>query len=107
MDECHRLQSENIALRQMLQNALDNGPGAEGNSPRARGRSNSRGRKELTQSVGRGDSMVKAGLSFVAEKRKSQGRSISPPLSRLDNVIFSEVHYAHSIRNTYDTIHGI
>ncbi|KAL0019871.1 hypothetical protein WJX79_005655 [Trebouxia sp. C0005] len=38
MDECQRLQSENIALRQMLQNALDTGP-----TPRAR--SSSRGQQ--------------------------------------------------------------
>ncbi|KAL0050637.1 hypothetical protein WJX82_003901 [Trebouxia sp. C0006] len=75
MDECQRLQSENIALRQMLQNALDTGP-----TPRAR--SSSRGRNQAPQGREHASCVVKPGLSFVAEQGRSAscalGRSCSP-----------------------------
>lgn len=76
MDECQRLQSENIALRQMLQNALDNGS-------KGRARSSSRGRNQTRHGGESASSVLKPGLSFVAERGRSvQGRSCSPPLSR-------------------------
>ncbi|DBB01389.1 TPA: hypothetical protein ACH3X1_000057 [Trebouxia sp. C0004] len=64
MDECQRLQSENIALRQMLQHALDPGP-----MPRTRSRS--RGRNQAPQGREHASSVVKPGLSFVAEQGTS------------------------------------
>ena len=79
MDECQRLQSENIALRQMLQQALEDGP-------KARPRSSSRGRNQACRGGECPEAVVKPGLSFVADRRRSAScgpaRSCSPPLSR-------------------------
>ena len=79
MDKCQRLQSENIALRQMLQQALEHGP-------KARPRSSSRGRNQLCRGGECAEAVVKPGLSFVAERSRSAScgpaRSCSPPLSR-------------------------
>ena len=61
MDECQRLQSENIALRHMLQNALEN-------SPACRARSNSRGRNQAARGTMSEQSVLKPHMSFLAER---------------------------------------
>lgn len=78
MDECQRLQSENIALRQMLQYAVEEGSGV-----RARG--SSRGRNQTRQRAESVRTVLKPHMSFVAERETAQGsckRSCSPILSR-------------------------
>lgn len=78
MDECQRLQSENIALRQMLQNALEDGPGAGV-------RSSSRGRNQTSRGRDSMLSVLKPHMSFVAEQQavhSNHRRSCSPTLSR-------------------------
>ena len=78
MDECQRLQSENIALRQMLQNALEN-------SPACRARSSSRGRNQLARGATSAQSVLKPHMSFLAERditSANHRRSCSPTLSR-------------------------
>ena len=78
MDECHRLQSENVALRQMLQNALESGP-------KARPRSSSRGRNQTSREMESVPSVLKPHMSFVAERETGHGdgrRSCSPTMSR-------------------------
>jgi len=95
MDECQRLQSENIALRQMLQDALDTGP-----TPRAR--SSSRGRNQAPKGREHASSVVKPGLSFVAEQGRlascAQGRSCSP-LSRSVSIRSTRV-YSDDLQET-------
>lgn len=75
MDECQRLQSENIALRQMLQNALED-------RPCARARSSSRGRNQTSRGRDSMLSVLKPHMSFVAEHETAHRRSCSPTLSR-------------------------
>ena len=76
MDECQRLQSENVALRQMLQNALESGPGRSA-------RSSSRGRNQTSRGTDSVVFVLKPHMSFVAEREiANHGRSCSPTLSR-------------------------
>ncbi len=102
MDECQRLQSENIALRQMLQNALDSGP-----TPRAR--SSSRGRNQAPKGREHASSVVKPGLSFVAEQGRSAScaqswscsplsRSVSIQPTRVYSVDVQEINLQESYR---------
>ena len=78
MDECQRLQSENVALRQMLQNTLENGPGGSA-------RSSSRGRNQTSRGSDSVISVLKPHMSFVAERESAHAnhrRSWSPTVSR-------------------------
>lgn len=78
MDECQRLQSENVALRQMLQNALEDGPERSA-------RSSSRGRKQTSRGTDSVMSVLKPHMSFVAEHESAHdnhSRSCSPTMSR-------------------------
>ena len=78
MDECQRLQSENVALRQMLQHALEHGP-------RGSPRSSSRGHNHTSRGTDCVMSVLKPHMSFVAEHESAHGthgQSCSPNLSR-------------------------